>query len=218
MQGTSTASLAGGKFEVSGRYAGKPLTCSGTYNALDSAKTIAMPVTCSDGRHGTVTATRDASGMNGSGHVRLADGSSARFIFGNAAMAREQLVVAAPAERTRQQPPLPDPKWVVAQTRPYLECGRDQAARLAILLPNESPSDIATAADVRCGSKYQAMVRTVRARLAEPQVDFEEIARRNFRDLAISTTLSVRERLLLEQRRRPTPPPADQPKVIEREA
>lgn len=84
LRGTATASLTGsGTFSVTD---GK-LTCSGSYNALDQSLTISMPVFCNDGRKGIITATRQLDGLNGSGRVRLSDGSEADFIFGDAAAA-----------------------------------------------------------------------------------------------------------------------------------
>lgn len=226
MQGTTTASLSsGGSFKVSGRFRGKPLSCSGTYNALDTAKTIAMPVKCSDGRGGTVFATRDSSGMNGSGIVRLADGSKARFVFGNAALAQAQVALAPsrPAQPERAQEPaasrLPDPRWVAAQSGPYFKCGRDQAIRLAILLPNESPADIATAAETRCISQYLKMVQAVRPRLSPTLfADTDAMARRSFRETAISAALSAREQMEIRRLRPPKAPPEKKPSVPEREA
>ncbi|MCW4114727.1 hypothetical protein NPA31_007095 [Aurantimonas sp. MSK8Z-1] len=85
MRGSSTASLSGGSFSVTGRLRGKETTCSGSYDALSSSPTISMPVLCSDGRKGIVIATRDPSGVSGSGRVRLTDGTEGDFIFGQAA-------------------------------------------------------------------------------------------------------------------------------------
>jgi hypothetical protein len=78
MRGTATGSLGGGSFTVTD---GK-LTCSGEYDALDSSPTIQMPTTCSDGRKGLVTATRDSNMTDGRGVVRLQDGFEAQFMFG----------------------------------------------------------------------------------------------------------------------------------------
>jgi hypothetical protein len=83
LRGTSTANLSGGTFEVTD---GK-LTCAGSYDSLDTSVTISMPVHCNDGRKGFVIATREKSGVSGSGRVRLNDGSEADFVFGKAAEA-----------------------------------------------------------------------------------------------------------------------------------
>lgn len=83
LRGTATASLTGGSFSVTD---GK-LTCAGSYNAWDTSLTISMPVQCNDGRKGIVIATREPDGLNGSGHIRLNDGTEADFVFGNAAAA-----------------------------------------------------------------------------------------------------------------------------------
>jgi hypothetical protein len=81
LRGTTTAALDGGSFNVSN---GK-LTCGGSYNALNTSPTISIPVLCSDGRRGIVIATRDKSGVSGSGTVRMTDGEEATFMFGPAA-------------------------------------------------------------------------------------------------------------------------------------
>jgi hypothetical protein len=81
LRGTTTGALTGGSFTASD---GK-LTCSGTYNSWDTSTTISMPVACSDGRKGIAIATRDNSGVAGSGTIRLTDGSTATFLFGPAA-------------------------------------------------------------------------------------------------------------------------------------
>lgn len=81
MRGTTTASVSGGSFRVSNG----SLTCGGDYNALDTSPTISIPVLCSDGRKGIVTATRDSSGMSGGGHFTLNDGTTGDFMFGSAA-------------------------------------------------------------------------------------------------------------------------------------
>ncbi len=85
MRGTSTAAMSGGSFQVAGKLNGKTVKCSGTYDAFDTSVTISMPVRCSDGRKGFVIATRQASGIDGSGRVRLTDGTEADFVFGRAA-------------------------------------------------------------------------------------------------------------------------------------
>lgn len=84
LRGTATAALNGrGSFSVSDGV----LTCSGTYNSLDQSVTISIPVACNDGRKGIIIATRQADGLNGSGRVRLNDGTEADFVFGDAARA-----------------------------------------------------------------------------------------------------------------------------------
>ena len=79
-RGTATASLSGGSFQVSSG----SLRCVGTYDAFDYSTTITMPVQCNDGRAGVVTSTRN--GLQGSGRVRLSNGTIADFVFGNAAL------------------------------------------------------------------------------------------------------------------------------------
>lgn len=83
LTGTATASLNGSYFQVSdGR-----LTCSGSYDGLNSSGTITMPVHCSDGRKGFVTAIREESMTDGYGKVVLSDGTTGDFVFGKAAKA-----------------------------------------------------------------------------------------------------------------------------------
>jgi hypothetical protein len=81
LRGTATASLSGGSFTVTDGV----LTCAGSYDPLNADTTISMPTFCSDGRKGIVIATRDRSGQNGHGRIRLNDGSEGDFIFGEAA-------------------------------------------------------------------------------------------------------------------------------------
>jgi hypothetical protein len=80
MRGTNTASVFSATFTVTD---GK-ITCSGSYNPLNESRTITTTVTCTDGRTGIVTAVRD-SATSGGGTVTLSDGTSGRFIFGEAA-------------------------------------------------------------------------------------------------------------------------------------
>lgn len=87
LRGTSTASLSGSHFEVAGDVNGRPVTCAGNYNGLDASVTISMPIHCSDGRSGIVIATRQQNGTDGSGRIRLEDGTEADFVFGQAAAA-----------------------------------------------------------------------------------------------------------------------------------
>jgi hypothetical protein len=87
MRGTATAAMSGGSFQVAGKLKGKEAKCAGTYDALDTSVTISMAVNCSDGRKGFVIATRQANGVDGSGRVRLNDGTEADFVFGRAAAA-----------------------------------------------------------------------------------------------------------------------------------
>ena len=81
MRRTTTASLSGSSLSVSNG----PLNCGGDYNALDTSPTISIPVLCSDGRKGIVTATRDSGGMSGGGRFTLNDGTTGDFICGAAA-------------------------------------------------------------------------------------------------------------------------------------
>jgi S1-C subfamily serine protease len=82
IRGINEASVSGrGFFEVTDG----SLTCSGSYNAYNTSRTISIPVDCSDGRRGIVVATREASGVSGTGTVRMDDGTFGTFAFGKAA-------------------------------------------------------------------------------------------------------------------------------------
>jgi len=82
LRGTTTASMVtGGSFSVTDGN----LMCSGDYNAWNTSRTITMQVLCSDGRKGIIIATREKSGIAGSGTVHLNDGTEGTFIFGPAA-------------------------------------------------------------------------------------------------------------------------------------
>ena len=77
--GTTTASLSGGTFQVA---ANDGLQCYGTYDSLDPQPTISAPITCNDGRVGTLLVTRTTDGLSGSGVALLSDGTEARIGFG----------------------------------------------------------------------------------------------------------------------------------------
>ena len=81
LRGSATAAIGGGTFEVTDG----DLTCSGNYNSWSMEFTITMQTVCSDGRRGFIIATRDSTGMNGQGRLRLNDGTTGDFIFGAAA-------------------------------------------------------------------------------------------------------------------------------------
>jgi hypothetical protein len=81
--GTTTAATSGGSFQVSN--ATGTLKCSGTYDPFDTSPVITAPVSCDDGRYGTITVTRAPNGMSGTGTVNLADGSSGNLAFGRTA-------------------------------------------------------------------------------------------------------------------------------------
>lgn len=81
-RGAVTASMAnGGSFIVSRGNT----RCSGNYDAFTASQTVSFPVVCTDGRRGLGTAIRDASGVTGSGTIRMNDGSNWTFVFGPSA-------------------------------------------------------------------------------------------------------------------------------------
>ncbi|MUT27296.1 MULTISPECIES: hypothetical protein [Mesorhizobium] len=81
MVGTTTAAVSGGTFKVA--TADGALTCSGTYDALDTTPIISVPVTCSNGKLGSAVVTRAADGMSGSGYIETSDGRTGLVAFGN---------------------------------------------------------------------------------------------------------------------------------------
>jgi hypothetical protein len=83
MMGTTTAAISGGRFEVATPRG--DVSCSGSYDALDTRPVITAPVRCSDGRYGTITVLRAPDGMSGTGNVVLADGTAGNIAFGRAA-------------------------------------------------------------------------------------------------------------------------------------
>ncbi len=91
LTGTATAAVSGGTFQLT--QPGGSLSCSGTYNALDTSPTITIPVTCNDGRYGSAVITRARDGMSGSGYVTTSDGKRGVVAFGNNA----ELVISAPS-------------------------------------------------------------------------------------------------------------------------
>ena len=79
LNGSTTASLAGGSFLVSGN---NGLQCQGSYDALETSPILSAPLSCNDGRAGVVTVQRTRDGRSGSGVVSLSDGSTANVGFG----------------------------------------------------------------------------------------------------------------------------------------
>lgn len=81
--GTATASLSEGKFHVA--TGDDKISCSGTYDPLDTSTAITAPVSCSDGRIGTISLTRTSDGLAGSGVVTMANGDKGAVAFGRLA-------------------------------------------------------------------------------------------------------------------------------------
>jgi hypothetical protein len=80
LRGQNTFSLSEASFSATN---GK-LTCIGSYNPLNTSRTITVTLVCSDGRTGIAIATRD-SPMSGGGKVTVSDGEEGTFVFGDAA-------------------------------------------------------------------------------------------------------------------------------------
>ena len=80
--GTTTASASGGNFKVSDN----EVSCSGTYDAWDTSRTIQAQTDCSDGRTGTALITRDSTLSSGNGIIKMSDGKTATFLFGQPAI------------------------------------------------------------------------------------------------------------------------------------
>jgi hypothetical protein len=67
-----------GKFSISDR----GVTCSGSFPSWANL-TVVFPVTCTDGKTGTVTMTRPpANVIAGEGTMQLSSGETRRFVFG----------------------------------------------------------------------------------------------------------------------------------------
>lgn len=96
-RGMTHAALSGGSFGVTDG----TNTCQGTYNALDLSPVLTIPATCSDGRTGIITATRESDGMAGMGTVAVSDGTTWGFGFGRDAAIIEQRAI------KRAHPPVP---------------------------------------------------------------------------------------------------------------
>ena len=60
------------------------ITCHATYDQLNNVQVVKMYVSCSDGRHGTVIATRDLplGCGHGTGTGKLNDGTQITFAWG----------------------------------------------------------------------------------------------------------------------------------------
>ena len=78
MRGEGYVSMSGGTFTV----AGGQLSCTGSYDGMETSQTITVPIHCNDGRKGLITATRNDSGTGGGGRFTLNDGVTGEFIFG----------------------------------------------------------------------------------------------------------------------------------------
>lgn len=77
---TFSATQTDGKFSISDSSG----TCTGTFPSWKSA-VVVFPVSCSNGKAGTVTMTRptaNATIVEGEGTIQFTDGSTRRFIFG----------------------------------------------------------------------------------------------------------------------------------------
>ncbi|NTA79969.1 hypothetical protein G6L13_05660 [Agrobacterium tumefaciens] len=81
-QTTFGATQENGKFSI----ADSSSTCTGSFPHWRNA-TVVFPVSCTDGRSGTVTMTRpmtNASMVSGEGTIQFTNGTSKKFMFGRA--------------------------------------------------------------------------------------------------------------------------------------
>jgi hypothetical protein len=139
--GSTTAALSGGHFQVTDGHT----NCGGTYNALDTSKALTIPVVCSDGRAGRITAVRDPSGQSGFGTVKLSDGSVGRFAFGSRVAELEAMQVAP------QVQPSPDR----SPRESWNACLRETAARSG---GEGSADEIARMLRSRCAGDWEAIL------------------------------------------------------------
>jgi hypothetical protein len=74
------------------------VTCGGNYDAADPVPATSTAFSCVDGRKGTALISRQANSLDGTGRLRLDDGTEVDFLFGSPTLAR-----ATPA-RTLERP------------------------------------------------------------------------------------------------------------------
>lgn len=77
--GSTTASMSGGTFSVTGT---DGVVCSGTYDPFNRSKRIEAKTTCTNGRKGTIYVVRNSDGMGGKGDAEFDDGTTGKFVFG----------------------------------------------------------------------------------------------------------------------------------------
>lgn len=77
-EGSATAGLKIGTFSVTSAAA----TCTGSYDPLSRERRMILPVTCTDGRTGTIDVMRDRRLTSGEGTVTFIDGTTGTFRFG----------------------------------------------------------------------------------------------------------------------------------------
>jgi hypothetical protein len=81
--GDASASVFTGPGTVT-MYSSTGIKAVGHWNPWDSSTTIRGTFDLSDGRHGTLTVTRDPDGMSGVGVGQLSDGTTFTFFVGRA--------------------------------------------------------------------------------------------------------------------------------------
>lgn len=59
------------------------MRCEGDYDSLDRAPTIIVPVRCDNGTRGEAVVTRQLNGISGTAIVKLTNGQSGQFVFGD---------------------------------------------------------------------------------------------------------------------------------------
>jgi hypothetical protein len=81
--GNAHATMGGGPGTVT-MYSSTGIKAIGKWDPWDSSPMIRATFTMSDGRHGTITVTRDPSGISGVGVGQISDGTTLTFFIGSA--------------------------------------------------------------------------------------------------------------------------------------
>jgi hypothetical protein len=81
-KGEIIASLTEGSAHLASK---SGVTCNGTYDQFSTEQVVMMYMSCSDGRHGKITATRDLplGSQSGIGMGKMNDGTQVTFAWGN---------------------------------------------------------------------------------------------------------------------------------------
>jgi hypothetical protein len=148
LNGTTTAALSGGHFQVSDG----AISCSGVYNALDQSPTLFIPTSCSDGRTGMIEVNRDPGGTSGQGTIRLSDGTLARFGFGS--RVSEMIRAADESKRTIETLDSPINAWnkCVVSRLEQIDDGKADVDVIAEKLSSQCVAQWKTAKQAGCAN------------------------------------------------------------------